>query len=249
MNKKYFRPMAALCLALCLMLSGAVRVSAGSYEPCWLEIPFSVEDVSRVIPQDTSFVVEIEADGKAPLPEKSQVETETEGSYSIDRITFDQPGTYTYSLSIRKTGDEGEGTDGTVVADSSVYRLTVSVFARDDASLHYALEVFQDGSSLKTDDTEPMEAGSFRAIVFRNRFARPGDGQPDNSGSGGASDGTEDGGKDGTGKGGGGAVGTGETDWRLPAFGGLLVGFVLLLVCVWRLRRRRAADAKEADGE
>ena len=218
-RKSVFR-LAVFFLTLSFLISGGVRTSAGSYQSCWLDIPFTVEDVSNKIPLDTSFEVEIKAHGKAPLPDVTTLETEASGSYTIERITFDQPGTYSYTVSIRKK----EAADSNVHADDSVYDLKVFVFARDDGSLYTTVAVYQNDSQLKSDNASGTEEGVYM-IAFRNSYGTDTNGtvssKDDDSNS---------------------SPGTGEDDWLLPAVGALLVSGLLVLSLFARPVCRRQKD-------
>jgi streptococcal pilin isopeptide linkage domain len=220
MKRKSVFWLTVFCMILCILMSDGVRTSAASYQSCWVDIPFSVEDVSNKIPQDTSFEVEIKAHGKAPLPEISTIETEVRGDYAIERITFDQPGTYSYTVSIRKK----EGADSNVHADDSVYDLKVFVFARDDGSLYSTVAVYQNDSQLKSDNASGTEEG-VSMIAFRNSYGTDTNGTVSSQNGDGNS-----------------SPGTGEPDWLLPAYGALLVSGLLVLSLFARPVCRRLKD-------
>ncbi|MBQ9902007.1 MAG: hypothetical protein IJM51_06440 [Clostridia bacterium] len=254
MKRKVIRTLTVLFVSFSLMMFGGMEAAAATYQPCWVEIPFSVEDVSNEIPKDTAFEVEIKAIGKAPLPDSSTIETEPSGPYTVEKITFDQPGTYTYTMSIRKKDDS----DDNIHADENVYTIKVVVIARDDGSLYNTVVIYQNGSQLKSggDDSNEIEGGSEPGfgrsmIVFRNRYGTYNPASDDSgNGTGSSPDGNDTAG-DGTtssqdGKTDDHAPGTGEGNWMLPAAGAMIGSCLLILSVYFRQFRRRAKEQEEA---
>ena len=200
------------------------RASAGSYKSCSLAIPFTVEDISNKIPLETSFEVEIQAKGKAPLPQNTVIHTDVNGSYTTDSIVFDQPGTYSYTVSIRSI----EGNDSNIHADKNVYDLDVYVFSRDDGSLYFSVTVYQNDSRLKSDNAQQIEGGLFM-LSFQNRYGSA-------NANGNSSHGDND----------GDSPNTGEADWSFAAFGAMICSCALFLIVCLRLLRARSKEQKEA---
>ena len=232
MKRKSIRALTVLCMTLSILMFGGIRASAGSYKSCSLAIPFTVEDISNKIPLDTSFEVEIEAKGKAPLPQNTVIRTDVNGSYTTDSITFDQPGTYSYTVSIRNI----EGTDSNIHADKNVYDLNVYVFSRDDGSLYFSVTVYQNGSQLKSDNAQEIEGGLFM-LSFQNRYGSANANGNDNNDS-------SQGDKNGNGS--DNSPGTGEADWSFAAFGAMIGSCALFLLVCLRLLRARSKEQKEA---
>lgn len=88
-------------------------------------------------------------------------ENDTEGAVAFDSIIFDQPGTYTYTVS------EVKGDDSTITYDETVYTAIITV--TDDLSGHLAAEVTDgDGNAL--------------SMTFANKYTEPVKDAPADSG-------------------------------------------------------------------
>lgn len=88
-------------------------------------------------------------------------QNDAEGAVAFDSITFDQPGTYTYTVS------EVKGDDSTITYDETVYTAVITV--TDDLSGHLAAEVTDgDGNAL--------------SMTFANKYTEPAKEAPADSG-------------------------------------------------------------------
>ena len=98
------------------------------------------------------FIFDLTADEEAPLPEQTSVSVNGAGTVSFDKITYYDPGVYTYRVTERDTAAEG------YTYDKTVYTVTVTVSEPIDSyNLVAEVEVTAAGQAMEN-------------ITFTNRY-------------------------------------------------------------------------------
>lgn len=227
MNTRFFRLALVTVMAVAAVFCAA-PVSAAE-EAYTVSFSVTVSNPKKNIPKNTEFILLIEGQPHAPLPDPVELTAGVNGTYEFAPIVFTEPGRYKYT--VKQIAPE----DKKLIADTKVYEIDVRVIRGEDGGLEGGFTI-----------TNQNGNGKPTIISFRNDYkskSNANNNKRDNA----SSDADGDGNGDGDG-------GDSEANSKVPppatgeplspAFGGLILSgaVIALLLAVKGFRRGKSVQ-------
>lgn len=115
----------------------------GEGQPFKTSFSVEISDPKNNIPDDTEFVLKLETDSRAPLPDPAEMTVGKSGSYTFPEIEFTEPGNYSYTIKQIPPEDQN------IICDTQVYQVDVTVIRTENNELAGAVTLASDHSSKK----------------------------------------------------------------------------------------------------